>query len=872
MLFWVDASSEVAIETGYSSIAQRYGKPNDMTEIKTWLRDESSTWILVLDDFSDSLNAIEYFPPTPKGCLIIVTARSTVLSEFAGAGVLTIGEMTEDEATTLLLRVMNQSSYENVDRKLALDLVKDLGKIALAIDLAGAYIREEKDTISDYRKRFTASKERVIDRVHQQRYTGYQMSIETTWDVSYDAIVRAQGDRHAIALLHFCVFLHPQNIPVSILTEAWNNVERFSDNYIGERYIKLVEEKTEESLLDSIRAAANLLARYSVISVVRDSDHRPRYVSMQPIVHKWARIRMSEDDRRTCWCQAVSTTAAALQTTNLVRDFRGDLIPQVDHLLSKDLYRDRLFKIPGGPEQCYQTLFTFSDVYSETGFPRKSAELRKFICESIQGLSGTIWRIKYAEVSQQLVRNYSDLGEDDEALRLRQEAVGKLTPVIPRDSLFLLSCRSDLSDSLEETGDHETAMKIRQEVLAEYRRSQDRPEYLLRISTASRRLAKSLRNCGQWSEALKELHQSIGNQKNTRAEDDHELLASTTELARSYEDSGELSKALELYDSVLDRRIRYKHKDQDILVAKENVANIYSQFRQYPRALTLRQEIKEGWMELQDELGAEHPNFLIARLLLGKSYADDEKYGDSLIELEKVFEIRQRRLGHDHAATLNTRLEIALIKRRVGDMDGAKVILSEVLTGWQGSRLGTTNERNRGRSRAINELANAHRETMNFEKALSLREQLLDEQSKARSDQQDESILRTMKELVVDYRRGDRDQDAIEIGERALLLQEKNLGDHHPLLCETMVELSNCYRKMNRKKKHLQQEDAERTIYLLKSALKIQEDNQWLEEARDSSRRIKETYHLTGQIQLREQARERENTFKRMVEQSGRTN
>ena len=394
MLFWVDASRQGAIETGYSSIAQRYGKPNDMTEIKSWLRDESSTWILVLDDFSDSLNATEYFPPTPKGCLIIVTARSTGLSEFAGAGVLAIGEMTEDEATTLLLRVMNQSSYDNVNRKLALDLVKDLGRIALAIDLAGAYIREEKDTISDYRKRFTASKERVVDRVHQQRYTGYQMSIETTWDVSYEAVVRAQGDRHAITLLHFCVFLHPQNIPVPILTEAWSNVEKFLDNYIGERYIKLVEEVTEESLLDSIRAAANLLARYSVISVVRDSDHRPRYLSMQPIVHKWARIRMSEDDRRTCWYQAVSTMAAALRTANLVRDFRGDLIPQVDHLLSKDLYRDHLLEIPGGHERCYQTLFTFSDVYSETGFPRKSAKLRKFICESIQGLSSEIWRIR----------------------------------------------------------------------------------------------------------------------------------------------------------------------------------------------------------------------------------------------------------------------------------------------------------------------------------------------------------------------------------------------------------------------------------------------------------------------------------------------
>ena len=412
-------------------------------------------------------------------------------------------------------------------------------------------------------------------------------------------------------------------------------------------------------------------------------------------------------------------------------------------------------------------------------------------------------------------------------------------------------------------------MKIRQELLAEYRRSQDRPEYFVRISTASRKFAKSMRNCGQRNEALKELDLSIDNQKKTSAEDDHELLASTTELARSYEDCGNLSKALELYGSVLDRRIKFKHNDQDILVAKENVANIYSQSRQYPRALTLRQEIKEGWMELQDELGAEHPNFLIARLLPGKSYADDENYKDSLVELEKVFEIRQRRLGHDHAATLNTRLEIALIKRRVGDLEDAKAIFSEVLTGWQGSRSGTTNERNRGRSRAINELANTHRETKDLEKALSLREQLFDEQSKAEPDRQDESTLRTMKELVVDYCRGDRDQDAIEIGERAVLLQEKNLGDHHPLLCETMVELSNCYRKKNKKKKHLQQEDAERTIYLLESASKIQEDNRWLEEAHVSSRRIKETYHQTGQTQLREQARERENTFKTMVEQSG---
>ncbi len=862
MPFWVDASSQGALDRAYETIARNHQKVNDIAEIRTWLSTERSTWMLVLDDVNESLSIdiTEYLPTTPTGCLVLVSARSQHLEDFADAGSLAVKSMSTKEAVDLLLQTAGKSTHDEREISKARELVEDLGNIALAIDLAGAYIKKTRTTISNYRTTLIASSTKLPEQLHKKPHTGYKNSIKSTWDISYTEISGlGESARYAVDILHFLVFLHPQKIPVQILTEAWKTLNRIEKRDTKGFSIKVVgEESTEDSLRGSILTTVVLLADYSLIEWEIDIEGQPSYISMQPMVHQWARDRMLENDRRECWNRAVCTMAAALDTSLNDRNFQREVLPHLDHLLGPDLYQDSLFRMPCGFDESYEHVFLFTDVYSDAGSPRKSAKLREFLSDEVKNhLPSEQWNVRYAQLLQQLATNYSDLGEDQNALQTRHAAVTELTRAVPQNSPMLLSCRSDLAGSLHNMDQHEEARRIRTEIWTQIEMSQDDEKYSVLVPKALRNLASSLRICGQRNEATKKLDQCIQFQQANSCEDDHELLVSMTELAKTYEHSGNFSKAEGLYRKVWNLRERYSHKDQDILAAKEDVANITSHLQNFDRAAVLRREILGAWEELQNELGTEHPNLLIARLQLGRSLAEiggNDHLDQALIELGRVHQIRERRLGSDHPATLTSLLYIGSIYSKRNNPEAAIRKFEQVLEGWERQRTSRlTSEYRHGSSRARNALANTYRDGLkDYAKALSIRKQIFEQQQLQDHDLQDESTLRTMKELITDYHRNDQDEAASEEGEKALYHQRKALGDKHYLVRETSIELHICYLKLRKRWP---------AVDCLEVAVEIEEANHWWAEASKSVRRLKEIYQGMGQETLAANAQERQDAL-----------
>ena len=876
-------------------LARDWQKKEDIPAVMSWLSTTSSTWVLVLDNISNA-SAPEinnYLPPTPKNCLIIMTSLSNSLQDLATAGTLEVSQMTQGEAIKLLFAaagIKSEDCSESVRTDATSLVVEDLGRVALATDLAGSYIKKQGMSIAEYQRYFRDDTGRLeqLSSAPKQTIPGYTKSLLNAWTISFEAVLNVEQDaRYAADLLHFFSLLHSNQIPTQILLESWHTVRQRGSEHISEHNILLVKEAVNEILITQhIRASVNLLADYSLVTVSRDSHNWPRYVSMQPMVHKmvydWAREKLPTHDGLDYRYRAISTMALALEPRDPGHGgYRYETVPHIEHLISP--VKDSFFTMPFKPLTCFEYVFTFADVYSEAGFPRKAMLLLKSLCAKTLGhLPNDIPR--YAQALRQLARNHVDLGEPKKALEYRREAFEKLKSLASRESLLLLSCKGELSDSLEDMGSHKEALNIRRELYDTLQNFWHLEEYHPEIGRASRRLANSYKTLGDNKKASEILHKVIAAQKKSKhnRDDNHDYLFSLSELAQAYEMKGDLQEATRWYEEILTTRTDGNHNVHDVLAAKEDVANIYSTNHQYQRALSLRQEIVQTWKELHNEMGDHHPNFLAATFNLGKSLADNKNYEGSLAEHEKVLKIRQQSLGEDHLCTLRSKQEKAYTLRRSDEPAKAFIIFKEVsnrcekiltqrhndkpkdtFANSQGSvgncrsilRLSTADtsdswdvsydEYRRIAVQARNEMATTLRDRGELDEAILRREVLLEDQKTLDPNLCSETTLWIMYELIRDYVMNKQDKDAKPMGERALNLQKQYLGDRHWLTCDTMIVLSSICRKENSRDSCLH------AIELLESLYAIQITNQWWPESIESAKRIWRTWR-----HLREKDRE----------------
>jgi len=101
------------------------------------------------------------------------------------------------------------------DREGAADLAAELGDLPLALEQAGAYIKESGISFADYLVRLKENRRELLSK---GKPLSYPDSVATTWEISFKAVqeaIPAAGD-----LLNFLAFLAPDAIPRSLLDGA----------------------------------------------------------------------------------------------------------------------------------------------------------------------------------------------------------------------------------------------------------------------------------------------------------------------------------------------------------------------------------------------------------------------------------------------------------------------------------------------------------------------------------------------------------------------------------------------------------------------------------------------------------------------------
>jgi tetratricopeptide (TPR) repeat protein len=180
-----------------------------------WLQSHPG-WLLILDnvDSPEAAAAVEALLPQLSGGQLLITTR---LRDWSAAVQRQEVELLSPEAATafLLERTAERRRPESDDAAMAEAMaVEDLGRLALALEQAGAYISQRRLSLSAYRNQWQRNRQQVLA-WNDPRLMQYDRSLATTWLTSYQ-----QVDASARTLLRRLAWLSPEPIPESLLEVA----------------------------------------------------------------------------------------------------------------------------------------------------------------------------------------------------------------------------------------------------------------------------------------------------------------------------------------------------------------------------------------------------------------------------------------------------------------------------------------------------------------------------------------------------------------------------------------------------------------------------------------------------------------------------
>ena len=192
-------------------------------------------WLLLIDNVDDGTfaHALPGLLPTMGGC-ILVTSRFADWDR-EGWAMVTLGKMTLEQSLSLL-------GAKDSDRNVVTAIAKQLGHLALALDVARKYVQKMRINWSEYLKRLNSP---ILKLLGDQVMPSLLLSLEAVQHVEPQA-------RRWLQLLQV---VDPDDIPRDLVTVAFMNVDGHYDHDLYEK---------EKEQVDGALAT---LADYSIITL-----------------------------------------------------------------------------------------------------------------------------------------------------------------------------------------------------------------------------------------------------------------------------------------------------------------------------------------------------------------------------------------------------------------------------------------------------------------------------------------------------------------------------------------------------------------------------------------------------------------------------
>lgn len=220
-LLWVRADSASTLTSEYVALAHLLGLPERdeqdqrivVEAMLRWFR-QNTHWLLILDNIDSLATAEPFIPKAPRGH-ILFTTRARAFSSIAQR--VEVKEMDSDTGALLLLRRASllplQTRLEvahHEDCNVAREISEALGGLPLALDQAGAYIKETPSTLQAYLDLYQRRRQELLC-TRGQFHEDHPDAVATTWSLSFEKV--EQMSSIAADLLRCCAFPSSDAIP-----------------------------------------------------------------------------------------------------------------------------------------------------------------------------------------------------------------------------------------------------------------------------------------------------------------------------------------------------------------------------------------------------------------------------------------------------------------------------------------------------------------------------------------------------------------------------------------------------------------------------------------------------------------------------------
>jgi hypothetical protein len=311
-VLWARADSEEILFSDFIFIAHVLDLPEKdeadqrriVEAVVRWLRSHTC-WLFVLDNIEDLTVAAPFIPLASRGH-VLLTTRARALGGVAGR--IEVEKMTPEIGALLLLRRAGFLSTHDLldmvsksDSNDAMSISRLVDGLPLALDQAGAYIKETGCSLSDYITLYQTRNTELLQ-VRDSLAADYPYTVATTWSLSFEKVI--QANPAAAELLDFCAFLYPDAIPEEIITDG--------APFLGS--------KLESAATDSLQLnnAIKEVLRYSLIQ--READRET--LTIHRLVQAVLKGRMDENVQQQ-WAErtvhAVNETFPGVRFTSWPR-------------------------------------------------------------------------------------------------------------------------------------------------------------------------------------------------------------------------------------------------------------------------------------------------------------------------------------------------------------------------------------------------------------------------------------------------------------------------------------------------------------------------------------------------------------------------
>ena len=240
-LLFIAGETPAALDVNLQGLARVLGIPGqeDLKEdrrrdaVLNWLR-LNPGWFLVVDnvDTNDALKATQGLIAHLSEGHAVITSRLSMFSSYFEPLMLDVLSV-EASVEFLKERTRDGRLRASDDESDARAISIDLGRLALGLECAGAYIAERGMSFADYREHWAAQRDKALE-WHSDEVTGYPRSIADAFLLSF-----GQLDPAGHQLLQILAFFAPEPVPRDLLkapiegfegdpADALVDIERYS--------------------------------------------------------------------------------------------------------------------------------------------------------------------------------------------------------------------------------------------------------------------------------------------------------------------------------------------------------------------------------------------------------------------------------------------------------------------------------------------------------------------------------------------------------------------------------------------------------------------------------------------------------------------